>query len=188
MKSIKVVAFNGSPRKNGNTSCLINVVLDELKKEGIKTEEVHVGKTQIHGCMGCMQCFEKKDGECVLKNDSVNGWIKKVQEADGIILGSPVYCADLSAQIKAFIDRVGLVCVANGSLLKRKVGASVLAVRRAGALPAFHSLNSFYTIQEMIIVGSSYWNMGFGLKEGDVEKDEEGIRTMRNLGIKWLGF
>ena len=118
-----------------------------------------------------------------MKNDSVNGWIKKVQEADGIILGSPVYCADLSAQIKAFIDRVGLVCVANGSLLKRKVGASVLAVRRAGALPAFHSLNSFYTIQEMIIVGSSYWNMGFGLKEGDVEKDEEGIRTMRNLGI-----
>ena len=155
----------------------------ELKKEGIKTEEIHVGKTQIQGCTACAKCAENKDQRCVFENDSVNDLVKVIREADGIILGSPVYFANFSAQIKAFMDRVGHVCIANGGLLRRKVGASVLAVRRAGALPAFHSLNSFFTAQEMIVVGSSYWNMGFGFNKGEVEKDEEGIRTMRNLGI-----
>lgn len=186
--TLKVIAFNGSPRKDGNTSHLLRMVLEELELSGIQTEEIHVGAKQIQGCLGCMQCFSNKNGHCVLNNDSVNEWLDKMGAADGIILGSPVYCADLSGQIKTFMDRTSLVACANDYMFKRKVGAAVVAVRRSGSVHTFHSLNAYFNIAQMIVAGSSYWNMGFGFEKGEVLKDAEGVQTMRNLGrnMAWL--
>ena len=185
---MKVVAFNGSPRKEGNTASLIKHVLEELEKEGIETEIVQVGGKSIHGCTACTKCFENKDRKCVIDKDIVNDCIEKMFEADGIILASSTYFADLTPELKALIDRAGFVAIANGEIFKRKVGAAVVAVRRAGAVHAFDSINHFFTISQMIIPGSNYWNIGIGLAEGDVEKDEEGIRTMQVLGqnMAWL--
>jgi len=185
---MKVIAMNGSPRKDGNTSYLIHKVFEVLEENNIQTEEIHVGAKQCQGCIACMKCWENKDRHCVLRNDLVNETLDKMCEADGIILGSPVYCADLSGQIKAFMDRTSMVACANDDMFKRKVGASVVAVRRAGGLSTFHSLNSFFTIAQMIIVGSSYWNVGYGLQKGEVLRDAEGMQTMRNLGLNmaWL--
>jgi len=185
---MKVIAFNGSPRVDGNTAFLINKVFAELNNEGINTEIIHVGKKQLQGCISCMKCFENKNGYCAINNDMVNECIDKIRAADGVILGSPVYCAGLSAQIKAFIDRVSLTACANDHLFKRKVGASVVAVRRAGGVFTFNCLNNFFTILQMVVVGSTYWNIGYGLEKGESEHDEEGIQTMRNLGknIAWL--
>ncbi|MDD3247880.1 MAG: flavodoxin family protein [Methanosarcina sp.] len=185
---MKVVAFNGSPRKEGNTASLIKHVLEELEKEGIETETVQVGGKSIHGCTACTKCFENKDRKCVIDKDIVNDCIEKMFEADGIILASPTYFADLTPELKALMDRAGFVAIANGSIFKRKVGAAVVAVRRAGAVHAFDSINHFFTISQMIIPGSSYWNIGIGLAEGDVEKDEEGVQTMQVLGqnMAWL--
>ena len=185
---MKVVAFNESPRKDGNTVSLIRHVLAELEKEGIETEIVQVGGKSIHGCTACMKCAENKDRKCVIDKDIVNDCIEKMIEADGIILASPTYFADLTPELKALIDRSGFVAGANGGLFKRKVGAAVVAVRRAGSIHAFDSINHLFTITQMIIPGSSYWNIGMGRAEGEVEKDEEGIRTMQTLGqnMAWL--
>ncbi len=185
---MKVVAFNGSPRKEGNTASLIKHVLEELEKEGIETEMVQVGGKSIHGCTACTKCIENKDRKCVIDKDIVNDCIAKMAEADGIILASPTYFADLTPELKALIDRAGAVAKANGELFRYKVGAAVVAVRRAGAIHAFDSINHFFTISQMIIPGSNYWNIGIGLAEGDIEKDEEGIRTMQVLGqnMAWL--
>jgi len=185
---MKVIAFNGSPRKNGNTSILIERVFHELNKEAIETESVYVGRKQIQGCLACMKCAENLDGHCVQKKDLVNECIDKINEADGVILGSPVYCAGLSGQLKSFIDRVSLTAAVNNSMFKRKVGASVVAARRAGGVFTFNCLNNFFTIMQMMVVGSSYWNMGYGMGEGEVKQDEEGLQTMRNLGrnMAWL--
>jgi multimeric flavodoxin WrbA len=185
---MKVVAFNGSPRKEGNTAALIKHVLGELEKEGIETETIHIGGKSIHGCIACMKCFENKNKKCVIDNDIVNDCIEKMVEADGIILASPTYFADLTPEVKALIDRAGFVAGANGGLFKRKVGAAVVAVRRAGSIHAFDSINHLFTITQMIIPGSNYWNVGIGLAEQDVEKDEEGIKTMETLGqnMAWL--
>ena len=185
---MKVVAFNGSPRKEGNTAALIKHVLTELENEGIETETVQVGGKSIHGCTACAKCYESKDKKCVIDKDIVNECIEKMLEADGIILASPTYFADLTPELKALIDRAGFVAKANGELFRHKVGAAVVAVRRAGSVHVFDSINHFFTISQMIIPGSSYWNIGIGLAEGDVEKDEEGIRTMEVLGqnMAWL--
>lgn len=185
---MKVVAFNGSPRKEGNTASLIGYVLAELEKEGIETEIVQIGGKTVHGCIACAKCFESKDRRCVIDKDIVNECIEKMLEADGIILASPTYFADLTPELKALIDRAGFVAKANSEMFRYKVGAAVVAVRRAGSVHVFDSINHFFTISQMIIPGSSYWNMGIGLAEGDVEKDEEGIRTMRVLGqnMAWL--
>lgn len=185
---MKVVAFNGSPRKDGNTVCLINRVFEALNAEGIETAMVQVGGNLIHGCTACYQCFEKKDGRCVIKNDIVNDCIEKMRQADGIILASPTYFADVTPELKALIDRAGLVSMANGRFLKRKAGAAVIAVRRGGEIHAFDTINHLFLICEMIIPGSCYWNMGFGREKGEVENDEEGIRTMKVLGenMAWL--
>ncbi len=185
---MKVVAFNGSPRKEGNTAALIKHVLAELEKEGIETEVVQVGGKRIHGCTACGKCYEKIDKKCVIDKDIVNECIEKMLEADGIILASPTYFADLTPELKALIDRAGFVAKANNEMFRHKVGAAVVAVRRAGSIHVFDSINHFFTISQMIIPGSSYWNMGIGLDEGDVEKDEEGIQTMQTLGknMAWL--
>ena len=185
---MKVVAFNGSPRKDGNTATLIKHVLDELEKEEIKTETVQIGGKSIHGCTACGKCVENKDRKCVMDKDIVNDCIEKILEADGIILASPTYFADLTPELKALIDRVGFVAGANGGLLRHKVGVAVVAVRRAGSIHVFDSINHLFTISQMIIPGSSYWNIGMGLDEGDVGRDDEGIRTMHTLGqnMAWL--
>ncbi len=185
---MKVVAFNGSPRRTGNTSSLINIVLDELRSEGIGTELYQLGTEPIHGCIACYKCFENKDKNCSVKNDSVNAYISKMLEAEGIILGSPTYFSDVSASMKALIERAGMVAKANEDMFKGKVGAAVVAVRRAGATHVFSTLNYFFLIGQMIVPGSSYWNLGIGLETGDVERDDEGINTMRVLGknMAWL--
>lgn len=185
---LKVIAFNGSPHKDGNTALLLRTVLAELERNGIQTEEIHISSEQIYSCLGCMQCVKQKNNHCVINNDHINEWLDKMRGADGIILGSPVYCGDLCGQLKTFIDRTSLVSVANNSMLKRKVGASVIAVRRAGGLHAYHSINAFFGITEMLTVGSTYWNNGFGHRQGEVLKDAEGMQTMRNLGLNmaWL--
>ncbi|TET33797.1 MAG: flavodoxin family protein [Planctomycetota bacterium] len=185
---MKVIAFNGSPRKDGNTFRLLNYVLDELKNEGIETELHQLGGRNLHGCIACYKCAERKDRSCSVKTDDMNECIEKMIEADGIIIGSPTYFSNVTAEVKALIDRSGLVAKVNGSLFKRKLGAAVTAVRRAGSLHAFNSINHLFTINEMIIPGSCYWNMGIGHEKGDVEKDEEGIEIMKTLGrnMAWL--
>jgi multimeric flavodoxin WrbA len=185
---MKVVAINGSPRKNGNTAMLIDTVLVELSKEGIETEQVQLGGKKIHGCTACMKCFENLNKRCVIENDILNELVNKMVEADGIIIGSPTYFANVSSEVKALIDRAGMVAIANGHMLKRKVGAAVVAVRRAGATNAFDAINKFFFINQIIVPGSVYWNMGFGLGEQEVKGDEEGINTMKILGenMAWL--
>jgi len=185
---MKVVAFNGSARKQGNTAILIKHVFSELEKEGIETELVELAGENIQGCIACFKCFENKDGHCVAKNDIVNDCIDKMVEADGIILGSPTYFADITSGIKALMERSGFTALANGAMFKRKVGAAVIAVRRGGAIHAFDSINHFLHINQMIVPGSSYWNVGLGREIGDVENDDEGIRNMKNLGenMAWL--
>ncbi len=184
----KVVAFNGSARKGGNTAILLGYVLKELEKEGIETELIELSGVKIHGCLACRKCSSKKDHRCAQTADFGNACIAKMEEADGILLGSPTYFSNISPEISALMDRACFVSSANGGLFRRKVGAAVVAVRRAGAIPAFDALNHFFFFSEMIVPGSSYWNMGIGLEPGDVEKDAEGIRTMRTLGknMAWL--
>jgi multimeric flavodoxin WrbA len=179
---MKVVAFNGSARKGGNTARLIGVVLEELESRGIATELVELSGKNIAGCIACYKCFKDKNGRCAVDDGIVNECIDRMLEADGIIMGSPTYFANISTNMKALIERCGMVSRANGDMFRRKVGAGVVAVRRAGAYHAFNSLNSFFLIGQMIVVGSSYWNIGIGRDPGEVMKDEEGIRTMKDLG------
>jgi multimeric flavodoxin WrbA len=185
---MKVMAFNGSARKDGNTAILINYVLKELDKQGIETELLQLAGKKIRGCKACYKCFENKDQQCSFKNDILNECMAKMIEADGIILGSPTYFTDVSTEMKALIDRTGFVARANGDMLKRKLGAAVVAARRAGSIHAFDTLNHFFLIAQMIIPGSNYWNIGFGRNTGEVEKDEEGILIMKTLGqnMAWL--
>ncbi len=185
---MKVMGFNGSARKDGNTSMLIQKVFDELEAEGIETQLVNPGPKSVNGCIACMKCFKNKDGHCIQTKDPLNDWLDEMKTADGIILGTPVYFAEISGQIKCFMDRSGMVARANGNMFQRKVGAGVVAVRRAGAVSAFHSLNGYFTIAEMMIVGSTYWNMGYGREKGEAMQDGEGLQTMANLGknMAWL--
>jgi multimeric flavodoxin WrbA len=185
---MKVVAFNGSARKGGNTAILLGYVLTELANEGIETELVELGGANIHACLACRKCSVRKDRRCSQAGDMGNACIDKMAAADGILLGSPTYVADISPEIKTLIDRACLVGRANGFMFRRKVGAAVVAVRRTGAIHAFDTLNHFFLASEMIVPGSSYWNVGVGLEPGDVERDEEGIQTMKTLGrnMAWL--
>ncbi len=184
---MKVVAFNGSPRKEGNTYCAIRTVFEELEKEGIRTELIQLGGSDIRGCRACYKCFEKKDKRCFQKDD-LNSFVERMEEAEGIIIGSPTYFSNVSTEVKALIDRAGLVARANDHLFKRKVGAAVVAARRAGATHVYSSINFFFGISQMIIPGSSYWNIGFGKNPGEITRDDEGIATFRDLGrnMAWL--
>lgn len=185
---MKVVALNSSARKDGNTAILLNLVLDELKKEGIQTELIQLAGKSISGCRACYKCAKNKDRRCAVKKDILNDLIEEMENADGILLGSPTYFSDVSAGMRAFIERCGLVARANDYMFKRKVGASVVAVRRIGAIPAFNSMNLFLHYMQMVMPGSSYWSIGVGRDPGDVLKDEEGIQTMKTLGenMAWL--
>lgn len=185
---MKVIAINGSPRKNGNTAMLLGKALEPITAEGIDTEVFQLGGKPISGCTACYACFKNKDRRCTQSDDVVNECIGKMAEADGIILGSPTYFADITPELKALIDRAGLVGLANGAMFRRKVGAAVLAVRRGGSIHAFDSINHFFLIEQMIVPGSCYWNFGIGREKGEVAGDEEGMRTMQVLGenIAWL--
>jgi multimeric flavodoxin WrbA len=184
----KVVAINGSSRKDGNTAILLNLVLDELKKEGAETELIQLAGETLSGCIACYKCAENKDQKCAVVKDQVNEYIAKMSEAHGILLGSPTYISDMTANMKALIERSTIVSRSNGDLFKRKVGAAVIAVRRAGSTHVLSSMNYFFLINQMIIPGSSYWNMGIGRNPGEVKNDAEGIQTMKTLGqnMAWL--
>ncbi len=188
MARMKVVAFNGSPRCGGNTEFLLRCTLEELEQEGIATELVQLGGAHIHGCGACYKCQGNRNGRCAVEDDEANALMGRMFEADGVLLGSPTYFADISPEMKALIDRAGFVARANGNLLRRKAGAAVVVERRAGAIHAFDSINHFFLINEMIVPGSSYWNVSLAHKPGDAQRDEEGIRTMRTLGqnMAWL--
>jgi len=185
---MNVVAFNGSARKEGNTAALLRRVLEVLEGEGIRTELVSLAACRLHGCRACFGCFEKRNRRCAMTDDDANACIEKMLAADGILLGSPTYFADVSTEMKALIDRAGMTARANGDLFRRKVGAAVIAVRRGGEIHAFDSINHFFLISQMVVPGSIYWNMGFGRQPGEVEKDEEGLRTMKVLGenMAWV--
>lgn len=179
---MKVLAINGSPRKGGNTEIQLKKVLAELEKEGIETELVQIGGKAIRGCMACGKCFENQDKKCVISKDPINEIMQKMDEADGILLGSPTYFTDVTTEMKAVIDRCGYIALANGALLKHKVGAAVVAVRRGGATHVFDTMNHFFQINQMFLVGSTYWNMCYGRNPGEVNNDEEGMKNMENLG------
>lgn len=185
---MKVVALNGSPKAKGNTYQAIQLVADELAKAGIETEVLHVGKEEIRGCTACGQCFKNKDEKCVIQGDQVNEWIQKMKEADGIILGSPVYFSAVSGTMKAFLDRAFYVASSNNGLFRHKVGASVVAVRRSGGLPTFNQLNNFLNYSEMFVPTSNYWNVIHGAAPGQIHEDLEGVQIMRVLGknMAWL--
>lgn len=185
---MKVVAFNGSPRKNGNTRQAIELVFEELTKAGIETELIQLADKNIQHCLSCYKCAKEKDKKCHGSDDDLNEILAKMLAADGIILGSPTYFANVSSRMKAVIDRAGLVSKVNGDILQKKVGASVVAVRRQGACSVFSELNYFFLINQMIVPGSSYWNLAIGLAPGEIQKDSEGLNTLQNLGknIAWL--
>lgn len=185
---MRVIAFNASPKPEGNTSFLLERVCSELRKEGIQTETIHIGGRALRGCTACGECQKRKDQRCILPDDGINEWIGKLIKTDGIILGTPTYFADVTSEMKAFIDRVGYVNRANGHFLRRKVGAAVVAVRRCGSLHAFDTINHFFLINQMIVPGSTYWNMGIGRNPGEASLDEEGVATMETLGrnMAWL--
>jgi len=179
---MKVVAFSGSARKNGNTALLLRTALTELEAEGIETELVQLAGAKINGCIACYQCFQKKDGRCAVEKDCINDCLEKMKGADAILLGSPTYFADVSTEMKALMDRCGMVSRANDDMFKRKLGAAVVAARRAGAIHVFDTMNHFFLIGQMIVVGSNYWNIGMGREKEEVAKDEEGMNTMKVLG------
>lgn len=183
---MKVVAFNGSPHKDGNTYYALRMVADELEKAGIDVEIVHVGNKLIRGCLACNSCRKNKNEKCIIDNDEVNEWIQKMKGADGIILGSPVHYSAIPGTMKSFLDRA--FYVAGSGMLRHKVGASVVAVRRSGGVPTFEQLNNYIIYSEMLMPGSNYWNVIHGTKPGDVFEDEEGKQIMGVLGknMAWL--
>ena len=183
MLILKVVAFNGSPRTNGNTMQSLKIVLAQLEKQGIETEIVQLGGRKVFGCLSCGKCAELQNHRCARQDDEMNTFIQKMEEADGILIGSPTYFSNVSTEVKALIDRCGFVAKANGgTMYKGKVGAAVVAVRRAGSTFTYSAINFFFGISEITICTSSYWNMTLALEPGDVQKDAEGIQTFEVLG------
>lgn len=184
-----VLAISGSPRQGGNTENMLQQVLAPLKNAGWETDLYQLGGKPIRGCTACMKCWETQDNKCIVGNDKLNEVYEKMLRADAVVIGTPTYFADVSTEIKALIDRAGMVGQANGGALSGKIGAGVVAVRRGGGIHAFDSINHLFQISRMIIPGSTYWNLGYGLHQEEVLNDDEGIANMKNLGesIAWLG-
>jgi len=183
------VAINGSPRKGGNTETLLREALKPLDEAGWSTSLIQLGGAKIKGCAACYKCFENKDRRCAVVSDALNPILELMLEADAILLGTPTYFSSVSAEMKALIDRAGLVSYANGRLLAGKIGAAVVAVRRGGGTHAFEGINNMFLFSGMIVPGSIYPNLGYGLGPGEVANDAEGMRNVRHLGrvIAWLG-
>ena len=185
---MKVVGFNGSARKKGNTACSLNTVFAELEKAGIETEMILVGKEKIQGCIACHGCVKNQNEACSFKDDPVNEWIQKIKEADGILLGSPVHFAGVAGTMKSFLDRAFFVSSVNGGLFRHKVGAAISAVRRSGGISTVETLNHYINYSEMIMPSSNYWNVAHGLTPGEMEQDGEGKQIMAVLGknMAWI--
>ncbi|MDR0827833.1 MAG: flavodoxin family protein [Desulfovibrio sp.] len=183
------LAINGSPRKKGNTETLLNTVLASLRATGWETELFQLGGQAIKGCMACGKCAANQDKKCINNADVFNSVMERMIRAEAIIIGSPTYFADVTAETKALIDRAGFTAMANGRLFAGKIGAAVVAARRGGAIHVFDSINHLFSISQMLVPGSSYWNMGYGLDKGDVQGDAEALANMEHLGraINWLG-
>ncbi|QJB57118.1 flavodoxin family protein [Pseudodesulfovibrio sp. zrk46] len=186
---MKVIAVNGSPRKGGNTDNMLKHALDHMEKAGWETEFVQLGGRNIRGCMACGKCWENKDFKCIVNNDIFNEIMEKMLEADAIILGSPTYFSDVSAELKALLDRSGMVALANDRAFAGKIGTAVVAVRRGGGIHVFDTINHMYLMSQMIVPGATYWNLGRGLDKGEVLDDPEGLDNMKTMAetIDWLG-
>jgi multimeric flavodoxin WrbA len=182
---MKVIGFNGSPRKDGNTTLLMGHLLQEVGKEGMETELVQLSAKTIHGCIARFKCFENQDKRCAVKNDAANEYIEKMTTAQAIVLGSPSYFQDVTAEMKALIDRAGFVGLANGRMYKNKVGASLACFRRTGGMHTIETMNHFFFGNELIIAGRA---MSVARDKGEVEKDDEGVQAAQTLGqkIAWL--
>lgn len=186
----KILAVNSSPRHKGNSNDLLNCALKPLIDAGWQTKVLQLGRESVRGCAACFKCFQNKDLRCVLPEDAVSRAMAEIFAADALLLGSPVYLSDITSEMKALIDRTGLVAIANDNALKGKIGAGVVAQRRGGAMHAYDTLNHFFQLSCMIVPGSTFWNLGFGEYPGDILKnDPEAVRNMENLGkaIAWLG-
>lgn len=179
---MKVLGINSSARKDSNTAILMEKVFEALNKEGIETEMIQLSGKIIEPCKACLACGGKRN--CVHKKDQFQDIFEKMTQADGIILGSPVYTANISANMQALLERASVVTDMNRkeNLFRHKVGAAITAARRGGALNVLDAMNHFFMLQNMFIVGSTYWPMAYGQMPGDVQKDEEGLATMSNLG------
>jgi multimeric flavodoxin WrbA len=186
---MRALAINGSPRKGGNTEILLKEALAPLTAAGWETESVQLGGQPMRGCLACYKCFRTKDRRCIQGKDACNKVIESMTKADAIVIGTPTYFTDVSAEVKALLDRAGLVGLANGGLWRGKIGAAVVAVRRGGGTHAFDTINHMFLMSGAVVPGSTYWNLGFGMDKGDVAKDEEAARNMKDLGeaIAWLG-
>jgi len=185
---MNVVAFNGSPKEDGNTAAALKLVAAELAGAGITVKIVHLGNEVIRGCTACGACVKNRDERCILAGDKVNDYIQLMKNADGILIGSPVHFASIGGTMKSFLDRAFYVVGVNDSLLRHKVGAAVVAVRRSGGVTTFDSLNHYINYAEMVMPGANYWNVIHGTRPGDTVKDEEGEQIMRTLGrnMAWL--
>jgi multimeric flavodoxin WrbA len=185
---MRVVAVNGSARKQGNTAALVEAAFEPLRAAGIECEHIELAGKAVGGCTACRACYERKDRQCHGRSDFGNEVIAAMDAADAIILASPVYFADVSTETKAIIDRAGYVSRANGDMFARKPGAAIAVHRRAGAIHALDTMHHFFLIGQMIVVGSHYWNLGVGGSKGEVADDTEGLDTMRVLGenMAWL--
>lgn len=182
---MKVIAINGSPRKNGNTSQALKVMADELKEQGIEVEIIQIGHLNIHGCIGCGYCRTSEENQCVFKDDIVNDVAKKMREADGFILASPTYYAGIAGTMKAFLDRVFYT---SSKCFKYKVATSISVVRRAGGVDVVHQLNNYLNLAQTVMPPSQYWTIAYGLAKGEVIQDQEGIQTIRKnaKSMAWL--
>jgi multimeric flavodoxin WrbA len=185
---MKVIAINGSPKKEGNTHQALKMVGDELLASGIEFEILHVGHKLIHGCTACGKCAANKDEKCSIRTDDLNQWLQIIKSADGIIIGSPVYYSGVAGTMKCFLDRLFYVSGANGNLMRHKVAAAVVAVRRTGGSSTLDCLNHYLTYAEMILATSNYWNVIHGRLPDEVSQDGEGVQIMRVLGknMAWL--
>lgn len=183
-----ILAFNGSPHVSGNTSLALRIITEELNRRGIETETIQLGGKLIKPCMGCRKCWETKDRSCIIKNDMVNDLILKMEKSDGFLIGTPVYTSNVTAEVKAFMDRTNFVAKANGYMFKGKVGAPVIVATKTGANFAYAAINFMFGISQMIMVGSTYWNTAFGKLPGDILEDKEGIESYLNLAENIAGF
>lgn len=177
---MKVVAINGSARKNGNTDIMINEVFNVLKENNIEVETISLSKIIINPCKACFTCGGKNN--CTFNDDEFNKIFNKIKEADGIILASPSYSANISSNLQAVIERSAVIADMNPGLLKHKVGAAIVCARRGGEVNVFDNINNFFLNHEMFVVGSTYWNIGYGQMPGDVKEDKEAMDNMKNLG------
>lgn len=186
---MKAIAINGSPRPGGNTEIMLKKVLEPLEAAGWSTEYRQIGGKPVQGCIACYKCFENQNQRCAVEKDAMNDYLQLIYAADAVILGSPTYFAGVAPELKAMMDRAAFVALANGGLLRGKIGAAVVAVRRGGATHVFDTINHMFLMSSMIVPGSIYWNLGMGREKGQVLDDEEGMRNMSHLGhvIAWLG-